>query len=62
MIERQICTENNRYDPDDMFDRKKWSHTDSVQTGEWEDIQYGIVYVDYTCPHCKLEFSVELPQ
>jgi hypothetical protein len=52
--ERSVCTSAA---PMPTGDTGRWQHPDAVSTPSGSD------YFDwYKCPHCGLEFAVELPE
>lgn len=55
-----ICTKESPYQRDSPEAwSEPWQHPDAVEIKE-RDIDYS-VYVTYKCPHCGLEFEIELP-
>lgn len=57
MDDRHICTKDDPWTPE----KGRAIHPDAV-AGDQRDGYPGGDMVDYKCPHCGREFSVELPQ
>lgn len=59
-VSEKVCTASDPWDhtPDRSV---RVVHPDAVEV-EQRDGYPGGDYVDYECPHCKHQFSVELPQ
>lgn len=58
MSDRHVCTKDDPWTPENG---KRATHPDAVEDGQSDGYPGGDM-VDYKCPHCGLEFSVELPQ
>lgn len=59
---RFVCSKENPM-PSVIPARSKWSHPDAVETAEDYGPGGGVSdgdFVQYTCPHCKKSFWVEL--
>lgn len=57
-MKENICTKEFPYASNNSLDGY-WRHPDAVEISE-KDIDYS-TYVTYKCPHCELQFEVELP-
>ena len=58
MSERHICTADNPWKPD----MGRAIHPDAVAVGEQQSGWPSGDTQSYKCPHCGLQFTVELPQ